>query len=634
MKVRHTPQSAPARLIWSIALVCALLAGLALRTSSAAQIDIGSTGSAAAISTSLVISQIYGAGGNVYTNDYIEIFNRGSTTVTMTNWSVQYASATGPTWAATALNGSIAPGQYFLIQEGAGGGGGTPMPTPDASAGIAMSGTVGKVALVNTTTLLTGSNPSGSSVIDLVGYGATANGFEGTGPTPAPSTTNAIFRAGGGCTDTDQNSTDFSTAAPLPRNSSSPVNSCTPAATATPVTPTATPVTPTATQAPGGDNNLLWDQLYHSATSSNPLTELVPGETFAFLEGTGGVIDSSTAPQISMLTDYLDASSASIRYWDGSQENIVAMTRVKSLTAAFRDQPSRTYDLWRATLPAYPNGTTIYYRVIVQDGSATAVLKTANGQYVNPLGQHVRGFIDDPDDYSYTVAAVPTATPVTPTATPVTPTATEVTPTATEVTPSTTPVTPSATPVTPTATEVTPSATPVTPSATPVTPSATPVGVTNVAISNFSFIPNNVTINVGTSVRWTNNDGAAHTSTSNTGVWNSGTLLTGQQFTFTFPTVGVFPYFCAIHPAMTGTVTVIDPNVTATPVTPTATEVTPSATPVTPSVTPVTPSVTPVIPTYRLYLPIVLKSGAATQPAAAPRIKAAAQVVSRNIRPQ
>ncbi|NBR47197.1 MAG: hypothetical protein EBT68_08865, partial [Verrucomicrobia bacterium] len=99
---------------------------------------------------------------------------------------------------------------------------GSALPTPDATGGTAMSATAGKVALVNSTTALSGANPVGSTGLqDLVGYGTTASGYEGSGPAPAPSATLAVFRAGGGLTDTDNNAADFTTGTPNPRNGGS-----------------------------------------------------------------------------------------------------------------------------------------------------------------------------------------------------------------------------------------------------------------------------------------------------------------------------------------------------------------------------------------------------------------------------
>jgi predicted extracellular nuclease len=182
-----------------------------------------------AASPDVVISQVYGGGGNTdatYTNDFIELFNRGTTTVNLADWSVQYASAAGTSWQVTTLSGSLAPGQYYLVQEAAGAGGTTGLPTPDATGGIAMSATAGKVAVVNSTTELSGSGcPFDATIVDFVGFGTTANCSE-TASAPAPSNTTADLRAANGCTETDNNSTDFATSAPNPRNTSASLNLC------------------------------------------------------------------------------------------------------------------------------------------------------------------------------------------------------------------------------------------------------------------------------------------------------------------------------------------------------------------------------------------------------------------------
>jgi trimeric autotransporter adhesin len=192
--------------------------------------EVSATPSAPAANTfGLVVSQVYGGGGNsgsTFTNDFIEIFNKGTQTVSLTGWSVQYASAAGTSWQVTNLTGSLLPGHYYLVQEGAGAGGTTPLPTPDATGSIAMAATAGKVLLANVTTAQTGSCPSNANIADFVGFGTTASCFEGTGPTPAPSNANAVFRAAGGCTDTNQNASDFTAAAAAPRNTASPTHDC------------------------------------------------------------------------------------------------------------------------------------------------------------------------------------------------------------------------------------------------------------------------------------------------------------------------------------------------------------------------------------------------------------------------
>jgi Big-like domain-containing protein/lamin tail-like protein/Calx-beta domain-containing protein len=186
-----------------------------------------------AVSTGIVISQVYGgagcgtAGCSTYKNDYIELFNRGGSAVSVNGWSVQYAAATGTSsWQVTNLpNVSIQPGQYFLVAESFGTNGVNNLPTPDVTGTIAMSATAGKVALVNTTTALSGACPASASIVDLIGYGSTANCFE-TAVAPAPSTTTADIRGANGCTETDTNSTDFTAAAPNPRNTGVAFNPC------------------------------------------------------------------------------------------------------------------------------------------------------------------------------------------------------------------------------------------------------------------------------------------------------------------------------------------------------------------------------------------------------------------------
>ena len=173
--------------------------------------------------TSVTISQVYGGGGNsgaTFTHDFIELFNKSASAVDVTGWSVQYASSGGSTWQTTALSGTIQPGRYYLVQQAAGAGGSLSLPAPNATGSIPMSATAGKVALVASTPALTGSCPTGSPIVDFVGFGATANCFEGPGPAPAPSNTNAIHRAGGGAIDTENNAADFAAAVPTPRNGS------------------------------------------------------------------------------------------------------------------------------------------------------------------------------------------------------------------------------------------------------------------------------------------------------------------------------------------------------------------------------------------------------------------------------
>ncbi len=181
----------------------------------------------------VVISQVYGGGGNTgapYTNDFVELYNASAAPVSLAGLSVQYASATGtgnfggnPV---VTLAGSIPAGGYYLVQLG-GGANGVALPTPDRTGTINMSGTAGKVALVRQTTGLAcngGSAPCSTAQLalleDLVGYGG-ANFFEAAAA-PALTNSTAALRKLNGAQDTDNNSADFVSGSPNPRNSAAP----------------------------------------------------------------------------------------------------------------------------------------------------------------------------------------------------------------------------------------------------------------------------------------------------------------------------------------------------------------------------------------------------------------------------
>ena len=186
---------------------------------SAGLLVLSGLGAAGPAQAEVVISQVYGAGGNsgaVYDRDYVELFNRGGAPVSLAGKSVQYASATGTGNFGSTANqivvlpaATVQPGHYFLVGL-AGGSNGGPLPDPDASGTINMSGSAGKVALADSTSGLGcngGSNPCSPAqealILDLVGFGG-ANYYEGSGPAPGLSASLAAFRADGGCTDTSR----------------------------------------------------------------------------------------------------------------------------------------------------------------------------------------------------------------------------------------------------------------------------------------------------------------------------------------------------------------------------------------------------------------------------------------------
>lgn len=198
----------------------------------------------------VVISQIFGYGRGSssakFNNDYVELYNRGATAASLAGCSLQYAGAAGTSWTragTTGLSGTIPPGKYYLVQVTITGTSyGDPLPTPDfITSSFNLGSTGGKVAFVGNNTTIpvaAGTNPDKATygIIDLVGYGSAATGYEGTGPAPAassgtPLATQAVTRKANGSTDTDNNASDFALAACNPRNSSAPAN--TPSSTIT-----------------------------------------------------------------------------------------------------------------------------------------------------------------------------------------------------------------------------------------------------------------------------------------------------------------------------------------------------------------------------------------------------------------
>ncbi|MDF2649329.1 MAG: 5-nucleotidase [Paenibacillus sp.] len=202
-------------------LAALMIVGTALSSAPVAQ--------AATDNSKVVISQIYGGGGNsgaTYRYDFIELYNPTNQSISLNDWSVQYTSASGTSYQVTKLTGSIDAKGYYLVQQAKGNGGTLDLPTPDAIGILALSGTAGKVALVSNFDPIdptTGKNDA--DIVDFVGFGTTANQSE-TAPTTAPSNTTSVIRkeitsgSGDRGKDTDNNSQDFEAKIPSPRNSS------------------------------------------------------------------------------------------------------------------------------------------------------------------------------------------------------------------------------------------------------------------------------------------------------------------------------------------------------------------------------------------------------------------------------
>lgn len=164
----------------------------------------------ASTNAQIVINEIYGGNGNsgaVFKNNYIVLKNIGTTLVSLTGASIQYAPAIGAfTEYHTLPDFTLGPEETYLIQEAAVDGGVEALPTPDfiattvtnfdgtpnKSVGIRISGTSGKLALAGNIVQVL--SPSSSNVLDFVGYGANADQFKGDGPAPSPTASTAIRR--------------------------------------------------------------------------------------------------------------------------------------------------------------------------------------------------------------------------------------------------------------------------------------------------------------------------------------------------------------------------------------------------------------------------------------------------------
>ena len=169
-----------------------------------------------------MISQLYGGGGNAgatYQNDYVELYNRSTTAVDL---AAGRCSTRRPlampgmrTGSRSAERSALA--EYYLVSLASGGANGAALPPANISGQINMSGTSGKIALVNSFDGLVGNCPTADPhVMDFVGYGS-ADCREGVATAPAPGNTTSIFRAGNGSVDTNNNGSDFATGVPAPR---------------------------------------------------------------------------------------------------------------------------------------------------------------------------------------------------------------------------------------------------------------------------------------------------------------------------------------------------------------------------------------------------------------------------------
>ena len=169
----------------------------------------------------LLVNEVYGGGGNSgapYDRDFVELVNPGDAPVDLAGYSLQYASATGATWQVTPLTGSVPGGSTFVVGQAFGSSTAAPdVPVDLEGTGVPMSGTTGKVALVQGQTPLTCATGCADVdvVVDLVGWGPTASSYAGAGRAPATTNATSVARdAAHG--HTADNAADFTVGAPTP----------------------------------------------------------------------------------------------------------------------------------------------------------------------------------------------------------------------------------------------------------------------------------------------------------------------------------------------------------------------------------------------------------------------------------
>ena len=165
----------------------------------------------------ICISQVYGHGGksgSPYNADFIELFNRSGAAQPLGGWRLDYADVHSEDWRTVDLGALTLPPHGYGLIALKGGATGAPLPPADITGNLNLGGSAGKVQLVD------GEN----TLVDLLGYGD-AEWAEGA-PAAGAGNGEALLRADGGCTDSDDNAADFVPEPPQPRNSQAPAHSC------------------------------------------------------------------------------------------------------------------------------------------------------------------------------------------------------------------------------------------------------------------------------------------------------------------------------------------------------------------------------------------------------------------------
>ena len=296
--------TSPKRLA-ALASAAVVLAGVTVLAPPAAQANPAGT--------DLVISEVYGAGGNsgsVLNADFVELFNPTDDPIDLLGTYVSYRSATGGLGGSMALRGTLDGGDHYLIRMSAAGTG-TALPTPDrvASPAISMATAGGQVLLTDGAGPFTqlGDLADTDDIIDMVGLDPSASGtnsFE-TAAAPAATATQSANRAADGA-DTDDNSDDFALAAPTPTGCG-----CVPAPG---------PFTGTIAEIQGTNTDTS-PHLDDTATTNGVVTAKYPvgGFNGFFMQtaGTGGAVDATPGASDAIFVFTPDFDDATLNLGDG-----------------------------------------------------------------------------------------------------------------------------------------------------------------------------------------------------------------------------------------------------------------------------------------------------------------------------
>ncbi|TAK86219.1 MAG: ExeM/NucH family extracellular endonuclease [Aquabacterium sp.] len=304
------------------------------RTALALALAAAGLGCANASTSGLVISQVYGggqSGGATYKRDYVEIFNAGNSSQSLSGMSLQYGSATGNfgSGIVSLPNVAIAPGKYYLVAVSGAGSAGADVTGFDLeSTSISMQASNAKIALATGTTSLGCGGPTACNatqaarLVDYVAYGS-SSGAEGAAAVAALSVTTSAERKNGGCTDTDNNGADFNVGSPTLRNSATAANLCSGGGNAAIV-----PNCPASVSVSAGTSVQInvsatdTDSIVNAITLANPVAGITLGTV------TPAIADGGTASAALSVADTLSAGSYTAQLQFANNESQTASCSV------------------------------------------------------------------------------------------------------------------------------------------------------------------------------------------------------------------------------------------------------------------------------------------------------------------